>query len=103
LGAEQQFRVETAGHEKDSDLHLLLGDLEEPDKRMIAEIPAPECAEGTGHEQEFRSARDTVSSIRVNSVVEIVGVVFFDFLHEQRGAAKNGIELHPVLSIRKIE
>jgi hypothetical protein len=87
--------------EKDSDLHLLLGDLEETDKRMIAEIPAPECAIGTGHEQEYRSAQTMLSSIRTNSIVEIVGVGFFDFLHEQRGAAKNGFELHPVLSIRQ--
>jgi hypothetical protein len=87
--------------EEDSDLHLLLGDLEETDKRMIAEIPAPECAEGTGHEQEYRSARNTVSLIRINSDVEIIGVGFFDFLHDQQGAAKNGIELHPVLSIRQ--
>jgi hypothetical protein len=90
-------------HEEDSDLHLLLGDLEEADKRMIAEIPAPDCAEGTGHEQEYQAARNILSSIRANSIVEIVGVGFFDFLHEQHGAAKNGLELHPVLSIRQID
>jgi hypothetical protein len=86
--------------EKDSDLHVLLADLGEPEKRMIAEIPAPECAEGTGHEDEYRAARELLSAIPLNSLVEVVGVGFFDFLHEQKGAAPNGIELHPVLSIR---
>ncbi len=90
-------------HEKDSDVHLLLGDLEDTDKRMIAEIPAPYCAKGTGHEQEYQYARNVLSSIRANSTVEIIGVGFFDFLHEQHGAATNGIELHPVLSIRQID
>jgi hypothetical protein len=86
-------------HEADSDVHLLLADLDQPDKRMIAEIPAPQCAEGSGHEQEYKTARETISSISPNAVIEITGVGFFDFLHEQRGAAKNGIELHPVLSL----
>jgi hypothetical protein len=88
--------------EKDSDLHLLLADLDDPDSRMIAEIPAPECAEGTGHEDEYRVARETAASIPMDSVVEVLGVGFFDFLHEQKGAARNGIELHPVLEIRAV-
>lgn len=83
--------------EADSDLHLLLADLDQPDRRMIAEIPAPWCAERSGHEQEFKIAQ-AISSIPPDTVIEIIGVGFFDFLHEQRGAAKNGIELHPVLS-----
>lgn len=86
--------------EQDSDLHLLLADLDEPEKRMIAEIPAPECAIGTGHEEEYRAARSAVATMRVGDVVEVTGVGFFDFLHEQQGAARNGIEIHPVLTIR---
>ena len=87
-------------HEKDSDVHLLLEDPSHPESRMIAEIPAPECALGTGHEEAFRRAREVVRNMPLDSVVEVVGVGFFDYLHEQRGAASNGIELHPVLSIR---
>jgi hypothetical protein len=89
--------------EKDSDLHLLLADLDDPDKRIIAEIPAPECAEGTNHEADYRTARTAVASIPLNNLVEVVGVGFFDFLHEQKGAARNGIELHPVIRIRLAE
>jgi hypothetical protein len=49
--------------EKDSDLHLLLADLDAPDTRMIAEIPAPECAVGTGHEQEYKAAREAILKV----------------------------------------
>jgi hypothetical protein len=88
--------------EKDSDLHVLLADLDDPDKRMIAEIPAPECAEGTGYEDDYRAARNSLSAIPLNSTVEVTGLGFFDFMHEQKGAAANGIELHPVLRIMPI-
>jgi hypothetical protein len=84
-------------------LHLIIADLDKPDIRMIAEIPAPECAEGTGREDAYRKARVVLSAIPVGSVVEIVGVGFFDFLHDAKGGAKNGIELHPVLTVRMIQ
>lgn len=85
--------------QQDSDLHLLLADLDDSGARMIAEIPAPECAVGTGHEGEYRAARDALRKIPGNSTIEVVGVAFFDFVHDQRGAAKNGIEIHPVLAV----
>jgi hypothetical protein len=88
--------------EQDSDLHLLVADLNDPSKRMIAEIPAPDCALGSGHEDEYKVARETIAAVHPNAVLEIIGVGFFDFLHEQKGAAPNGIELHPVLSIRRL-
>jgi hypothetical protein len=89
--------------ESDSDLHLIIADLEKPDVRMIAEIPAPQCAEGTGHEQEYEKARSLVGGIPRGTVIEVTGVGFFDFLHDTRGGAKNGIELHPVLTVRLVE
>jgi hypothetical protein len=89
--------------EKDSDLHLILADLGKPDVRMIVEIPAPGCAEGTGREEAYRRARETLTGIPIGSVIEVVGVGFFDFLHDTKGGAKNGIELHPVLSLHRVE
>jgi len=88
--------------EQDSDLHLLLADATDPEARMIAEIPAPECAEGSRHEGLFRAAREAVLAMNLPADVEITGVGFFDFLHGQRGAAPNGLELHPVLVVRAI-
>jgi hypothetical protein len=89
--------------EKDSDLHLLLAEPEDDKVRMIAEAPAPECAEGTGHEELFRKVREQVGSLHRGDLVVVTGLGFFDFLHEQRGAAKNGIELHPIVSIEPYE
>ena len=89
--------------EQDSDLHLLLADLSDEQDRMIAEIPAPECALGTGHEDEYRSARKAIRALNPGSLIEVTGVGFFDYLHDQNGAAQNGIELHPVLRVRLLQ
>lgn len=89
-------------HERDSDLHLLLADPLSPSDRLIAEIPAPECAVGTGLEDTYRRARQAVLAMTAGAVVEVTGVGFFDFMHEQRGIAPNGIELHPVLDIIRV-
>jgi hypothetical protein len=88
--------------EKDKDLHLLLADAADPDARMIAEIPEPACALGSGREEAFRQVHAAVFQMRLGDLIEIVGVGFFDYLHDSRGAAKNGFELHPVLSVRLV-
>jgi hypothetical protein len=36
-------------------------------------------------------------------VIEIVGTGFFDRLHGQSGMAPNGLEIHPVLSLRVVQ
>jgi hypothetical protein len=41
----------------------------------------------------------TASPRRVNRLLSVRGVVFFDVLHGQLGVAPNGIELHPVLDL----
>jgi hypothetical protein len=93
--------------EADSDYHLVLRD---PNGRtLIAEIPASYCV---GSQSPFLgsikyarsqfNARYTVETRfrYVNTNVWVKGVGFFDFIHGQSGVAPNGIELHPVLSIR---
>jgi hypothetical protein len=89
--------------ERDSDLHLLLADPEDSSARMIAEIPHPGCAVATGHQQEYGTARRQVRHIAPGSLIEVTGLAFFDYMHDQTGAAPNGIELHPVLSVRAIQ
>jgi hypothetical protein len=86
--------------EQDEDLHLIIADIDHPETRMIAEIPAPACATGTEHEEGYGPARAVVISTRPGAEIELVGVGFFDFIHDQSGGAKNGIELHPVLRVR---
>lgn len=89
--------------EQDSDLHLIVADLGKPEIRMIVEMPAPGCAEGTGRENDYKKAREAVARIANGAVIEITGVGFFDFIHNAIGTAKNGIELHPVLKIAVIK
>jgi hypothetical protein len=89
--------------EEDSDLHLIIADLDNPAVRMIAEIPAPECTNGTGNEEAYRRARAMIIGVPKGTRIELVGVGFFDFLHDVRGGAKNGIELHPVLDVRRVD
>ena len=96
-------RLITYKPEEDGDLHIVIADVEDPSKTMIAEIPSTDCAGAyaSGHVEEFRKARAVIIGLsdQVPRVVVVTGVGFFDFLHGQTGAAPNGIELHPVLKI----
>jgi len=87
--------------ESDGDWHLILGDPKNPQVTMIAEIPSPDCAATERHREVFASARAVLRSIPRNGEIDIEGVGFFDFIHNQRGRARNGFELHPVLQIRR--
>ena len=89
----------------DQDMHLLLRDPDDPRFRMVAEIPSPSCARTTSHFSAMKAARLTARALRARrseALVEVVGVGFFDNLHEARGSAENGFELHPVLQITEI-
>ncbi len=107
--------------EKDDDFHLVLVDPDNRAHTMVAEIPAPNCAEAEAIKRleaprcEFLSQfpdpgrswswshprPDKVGE--QGALVEVTGVGFFDFEHGQNGLAPNAIELHPVLSIRRVE
>lgn len=89
--------------EKDSDLHLVIAEPDQPDVTMIAEIPAPLCALGSGHEGDYETARADARGVLLDSLIEIEGVGFFDIIHGQTGVARNGFELHPVLRIKALE
>jgi hypothetical protein len=96
--------------EADRDYHLVLSDAQ--GNTMIAEIPDPVCV-GVGSVVAYnvnisRAAVDAKYQVPsdkwlpVNEVITVAGVGFFDFGHvagAQDGAAKNEIELHPVVDI----
>lgn len=85
--------------------HLALAD--DNGHNMIAEIPAPACVRSGPFRTAIAQARAafdatyraTTKYKQPNVAVTIRGVGFFDRIHNQRGVADNGIELHPVLSI----
>ena len=91
---------------RDRDLHLLLSDPSDPKSRLIAEIPNPACSMGSTHAADFASARRVAESLRGRprgeSVVEVVGIGFFDIGHVQKGRSHNGLELHPVLEVKEM-
>lgn len=89
----------------DLDEHLEIADPADPTKTMIVEIPAPSEARGSGLEEQFRLARETLAEKtrgprpKGGWDVIVTGVGFFDFSHFQPGASESGFELHPVLRI----
>lgn len=97
--------------EDDHDLHVVLADMEHQRVTMITEIPDPGCAGAcaSGFAARFAAARAVLDTIlrapNPNDepfVVEVTGVGFFDREHGQAGAAPNNLELHPVLSLRRV-
>lgn len=87
--------------ESDLDWHLVLRDPNEADATLIAEIPSPDCAATPAHAKLYAAARDSLRKVPRKGVVTIEGVGFFDFIHNQRGRARNSFELHPVLRISR--
>jgi hypothetical protein len=92
--------------EGDSDVHLVLAD-PTTGRTMIAELPSSACVGAAAAvAAQMASARSalaracgppTTSFTRLSGTATIDGVAFFDFPHGQRGAARNEVELHPVL------
>jgi hypothetical protein len=100
------YKLET-GATGDSDYHLVL--MDEQGSTMVAEIPSPSCVgAGSRFATQISNARAqfdaqfsvTSSFHTANIPVRVTGVGFFDFFHNQHGAAPNVIELHPVLDIQ---
>lgn len=87
--------------ESDGDWHLVLRGVENPAATMIAEIPSPACAATPAHAAMYQAARDALRRIPRRGEVIIDGVGFFDFIHNQRGRARNAFELHPVTALRR--
>jgi len=96
--------------EDDRDIHLVIAEPGNPSATMIAEFPdADECsgAIASAHAEEMRRARASLVAAfgqpsssqftKVTGTAILIGVGFFDFLHDQTGVAPNGIELHPVI------
>jgi len=92
-----RLRLVLAG--ADGDIHLFLADVEEPSRRMIAEIPHPLLALGSGFERVFRQERAALRRRRrpAGQLVVVTGIGFFDY--HRHGNRSNGLELHPVIGL----
>lgn len=111
---EPEFQVYTVTaaliefkEEVDGDIHLVI--VGESAKSMIAEIPDPECAQGSRVLPQISRARaqfvdrfgqpSRTSWDQVDAPIRVTGVLFFDVAHGQTGVAPNAVELHPVVDI----
>jgi hypothetical protein len=103
-----------AKREDDHDIHLVIANPDNPAETMIVEFPDVGCsgAADSAYKDNIKAARDEFDALygepgsshftSLQTVVQVTGVGFFDFLHGQTGVAPNGIELHPVLSITAV-
>lgn len=98
--------------EADEDFHIVIKDLSGP-STMVVEMPAGDCMPKAlknesvilqaAWQTRFGKATTKFKDIHQHKIkVEIVGVGFFDFIHGQTGVAKNGFELHRVISWKEI-
>ena len=87
--------------EDDRDWHIVLRDPVDSSS-MIVEIPDPACTTDPALAARFRGARDALRRVPKRGQATFTGVGFWDFIHNQRGRARNGFELHPVLSIEPL-
>ncbi len=103
--------------ESDKDFHVVIAEPNDPSQTMIAEFPDPACPGASSSKLGpalLRTVRQSFTglfgqpptkggfrSVPGRPVVLVTGVGFFDKLHGQRGVAPNGIELHPVLDVRR--
>jgi hypothetical protein len=102
----REYRIED-----DGDKHLVLVSLIDSTKTMIGEIPNLAC--DTTNKNLFKPKFDSCMKefnkrVMRHQKVEpglyrIFGVLFFDKIHGQLGVAPNGVEIHPILSIKKIK
>jgi hypothetical protein len=88
----------------DGDIHLLLADPKDPSRTMIAEIPMPMFAIGSGLGEIFEQERREVRRRRRSrgAIVQVTGIGFFDpSTHDTLGVPRgNGLELHPVIALK---
>ena len=94
------------GSRGDQDYHLVLAD--DNGNTLVGEIPSPDCvgdqspfAPGIANARaQFDGQLTATTRFQETDLpVRVTGVGFFDFFHNQTGAAPNVIELHPILDI----
>ena len=94
----------------DGDIHIELSDGKTPEHNVIAEIPSPACAnvKKSDYVKMFRKTRnDWLNKYQDKSVYskgtfEVKGILFHDTKNHGNGGNENGVELHPVISIKKL-
>jgi hypothetical protein len=92
--------VMTSINENDGDIHLALVGAD--GSRLIAEAPEPACSVNARSRTAINKARLVAQQVQQGDKVVAAGVGFFDFAHNQTGHATNYIEVHPLLTLKKL-
>lgn len=102
-------RIIDALPQQDGDIHLALEDVDNPEATIVAEMPDPRCAnvKESPYAENFRLVRNKFLTQYQHGyedgVFEIKGVLFHDKRNHGKGGNQEGIELHPVFSIKKVK
>lgn len=104
---EIRCRIKEYRKEDDGDYHLVLVDLKDTTSTIVGEVVNPLCVDIKKNNffSTFVSAREEFEKITIahnkvkSGTYTIIGVCFFDKIHNQLGVAPNGIELHPIMDI----
>lgn len=108
-----QVRLVAWKREADQDLHIVVADPANASETMIVEPPSPLCPamRASGYAAQPAAVRTALvrcfgqpptthfAAFPPHTLAVVEGIAFFDVLHHQDGAARNGIELHPLLNL----
>lgn len=106
-----QGRIPFVGKEEDGDIHIQFVDKNDPKNlHLVAEIPNPNCEQTkkSPFRNRFQKARNEFlnkyqdKSVYSKGEFEITGVLMHDKRNHGKGGNQEGVELHPVLAIKKI-
>jgi hypothetical protein len=85
--------------EEDGDWHVILRDPDDPRRTIIAEVPDPRCVRSAERQAVYTAVRDSLRRVPRQGFATVHGIGFWDFLHTQKGGARNGLELHPLVLV----
>ena len=101
--------------ERNHDIHIVLADVATPGAHMVVEADDPDFGKNVASpfRDRLAAARQMFDALVSESggngldalrgtVVRVTGVGFFDFNHLQVGRSRSCIELHPILTIERM-
>src|SRR5437867_2402669 len=101
--------------ERDHDIHIVLADTTDPKDHVVVESDDPNFGKNAASPYRDRlaaarrmmdalvsdSSADRLDDVK-GTIVRVTGVGFFDMNHLQKGRSRSCIELHPILTIERL-
>jgi len=102
--------------ERDHDIHIVLADTTNPKEHIIVESDDPNFGKSVAspYRDRLAAARRMMDALVSASsadgfddlkgtIVRVTGIGFFDVNHFQKGRSRSCIELHPILTIERLD